>query len=67
MIDVKYSGNRAKRVDLGEGKALNVMKYHGKYTISYIEGSKLIQKEYNSLKAINNFANKYGVNFIQEY
>ena len=64
MIDVKYTGNKSKRIDLGDGKSLHVMKYRGKYIISYLEGTNLIQKEYKSLKGINNFANKYGVNYI---
>ncbi len=66
MVEVKYTGNRAKRIDLGDGKSLHVMKYYGKYQISYLEGTTLIQKEYQSLKGINNFANKYGVIFVQE-
>lgn len=65
MIDVKYTGNKGKRIDLGDGKSLHVMKYYGKYTISYLEGTTLTQKEYSSLKGLNNFAHKYGVNFIQ--
>ncbi len=65
MIDVEYNGNKSKRVDLDSG-AIQVMKYKGKYIISYISGATLIQKEYCSIKGINNFANKYGVNFIQK-
>lgn len=64
MIDVKYTGIKAKRIDLGDGKSLHAMKYRGKYTISYLEGTNLIQKEYNSIKGLNNFAHKYGVNLI---
>ena len=66
VFPVRETGNRAKRIDLGDGKSLHVMKYYGKYQISYLEGTTLIQKEYQSLKGINNFANKYGVNFVQE-